>query len=158
MAEEQARTDVADIKVIPPVIFGGFLVGGLVLAAIWGVPVLPRVLAHGLGVCLLIAAGFVAVTAFQAMKRQGTAVHPRTPTDALVTDGPFAYSRNPLYLSLLAIYGGLALLVNSLLMVLLGVAMFFTLQRHVVEPEERYLAEKFGDAYQDYLGRVRRWL
>ncbi|MEO0036270.1 MAG: hypothetical protein RLZZ501_2293, partial [Pseudomonadota bacterium] len=74
------------------------------------------------------------------------------------TDGPFAYSRNPLYLSLLAIYGGLALLVNSLLMVLLGGAMFFTLQRHVVEPEERYLAEKFGDAYRDYLGRVRRWL
>jgi len=158
MAEDADQTDTAAIKVIPPVIFAGYLAGGLLLAWIWGVSVLPRVLAHGLGICLLAAAALVAGSALLAMKRQGTPVHPRTPTLALVTDGAFRYSRNPLYLSLVTIYFALALLVNSLWMVLLGVALFYTLERQVIEPEERYLTDKFGDAYRDYTARVRRWL
>lgn len=158
MAEDVVPTDTAEIKVIPPVIFSAYLAGGVVLAWIWGLPALPRVLAHGLGICLLIAAAAVVVSGFMAMKRQGTSAHPRTPTQALVTDGPYRYSRNPLYVSLVALYLALALLINSLWMALLTFALFRTLESKVIEPEERYLEAKFGDLYREYKAKVRRWL
>jgi protein-S-isoprenylcysteine O-methyltransferase Ste14 len=150
--------DRADIKATPPVIFSGFLIVGLLFS--WGssLHILPGVLARGLALCLLIAAGLIASTAILAMNRKNTAIHPRHPTTAIVEEGPYRKTRNPLYLSLVMIYLGLALLFNSFWMVLFTIGLAITLHRGVVLAEEAYLEGKFGDSYRDYKGRVPRWL
>jgi protein-S-isoprenylcysteine O-methyltransferase Ste14 len=92
------------------------------------------------------------------MRRAGTNVRPDQPTLAVVTDGPFRYSRNPLYLGLTGLYVGVTLLADALWpLVLLG-PLLGVVQRGVVRREERYLAAKFGAPYLAYQARVRRWL
>ena len=92
------------------------------------------------------------------MARAGTNVNPFQPTTALVTTGPFRFSRNPLYVGLTLAYLGGALLTNSVWVLALLVPVLLVMHYGVVRREERYLEAKFGDAYRAYRGRVRRYL
>ena len=92
------------------------------------------------------------------MKRAGTNVRPDRPSLAIVTDGPFRYSRNPLYLAGLGLYVAVALLVNTLWPFALLPVMLLILDRGIVRREERYLEAKFGGPYRAYRARVRRWI
>ena len=90
--------------------------------------------------------------------RRETGLLPGQPTRVMIEDGPFRLSRNPLYLGLLALYLALALLAPSLwALVLFPVAVVLVLWG-AIRPEERFLRERFGPAYDDYVRRVRRWL
>jgi protein-S-isoprenylcysteine O-methyltransferase Ste14 len=80
------------------------------------------------------------------------------PTTAIVTKGPFRYSRNPLYVSLTLLYLGVALIINVLWIVLLVVPVLVVMQRGVIGREEAYLERKFGEKYLSYKARVRRWV
>ena len=92
------------------------------------------------------------------MKAHNTSANPRRPTAAIVTTGPFRFTRNPLYLSLTLIVVACACFADSLIMLLLTVPLVATLQLGVILPEERYLERKFGDDYRRYRAEVRRWL
>jgi len=92
------------------------------------------------------------------MIRHKTALSPYKPTTALVTSGLFRYSRNPLYVALLMIYGGVTLHANSLWMLFLAPVLFVVLDRVVVVPEEEYLGRTCGDEYVEYKKKVRRWI
>jgi protein-S-isoprenylcysteine O-methyltransferase Ste14 len=152
-------SDVPDIVVLPPVLVGGtLLIGILIHYALWAVPLMPTVLARVLGVVVFIAAGALAHFAHLAMKRVGTNVLPTQPTLALATDGPFRFSRNPLYVAAIGVYLGVTLWVNGLAPLLLMLPMTWLLHWGIVLPEERYLEAKFGNAYQSYQRSVRRWL
>jgi len=80
-----------------------------------------------------------------------------TPPDRLVTTGPFAYTRNPMYLGHVIFLAGMALTLQSPLAAALAgaTAVFFHFR---VQRDERRLRERFGAAYAAYLGRVKRWL
>jgi protein-S-isoprenylcysteine O-methyltransferase Ste14 len=80
------------------------------------------------------------------------------PTTALVTEGPFRYSRNPSYVALTLLYVGVALLINALWILLLVVPALVVLRYGVIAREEAYLTRKFGEAYRQYTTQVRRWL
>jgi protein-S-isoprenylcysteine O-methyltransferase Ste14 len=83
---------------------------------------------------------------------------PWSPTSALVTDGPYRFSRNPVYLSFAIVYLGFSLLLNSayiLVMLLIVVGLF---DRFQIPREERYLRGVFGKEFESYSARVRRWL
>ena len=152
-------SDVPDIVVLPPVLVGGtLLIGVLIHYALWTVTLLPTVLARVLGVAIFISAGILAHFAHLAMKRVGTNVLPTQPTLALATDGPYRFSRNPLYIAALGVYLGVTLWVNGLAPLLLMLPMTWLLHWGIVLREERYLKSKFGDAYQSYQIAVRRWL
>jgi protein-S-isoprenylcysteine O-methyltransferase Ste14 len=75
-----------------------------------------------------------------------------------VTGGPFRFTRNPLYLSMTLIYGGITALANALPAALLLPVVLHVTRRGVIEREERYLEGKFGDEYLNYKARVRRWI
>jgi len=92
------------------------------------------------------------------MMRAGTNVDPTQPATVLVVDGPFKYTRNPLYLSLTLLYAGIAILVNSLWTMLLLPVVLVVMRKGVVDREERYLARKFGEQYLRYKASVRRWI
>jgi protein-S-isoprenylcysteine O-methyltransferase Ste14 len=79
-------------------------------------------------------------------------------TTALVTEEPFRYSRNPIYVVLTLLYLGVAFLVNALWILLLVVPVLVVIRYGVIAREEAYLTRKFGDAYHQYTTQVRRWL
>lgn len=90
--------------------------------------------------------------------RLGTTILPHRAASHLATDGPFRFSRNPIYVSHVTIVLGLGLLLGSPFTVLLTPLLAFGLQKLAVEPEERHLLGKFGDDYRAYMARTRRWL
>ena len=110
---------------------------------------------------LLLAGGLWLIgSAAGALLRARTTVNPLRPgnTSVLVVSGVFRWSRNPIYLGdlllLLAWFLWLGQWVNLLL--LAGYVSY--MNRFQIEPEERILAQRFGDAYLSYCARVRRWL
>jgi protein-S-isoprenylcysteine O-methyltransferase Ste14 len=100
----------------------------------------------------------LALMTFCVLSRAHTPVDPLKPTTALVTEGPFRYSRNPIYLALTLLYLGVVLLINALGILLLVVPAVLVLRYGVIAREEAYLTRKFGDAYRQYTAQVRRWL
>ena len=150
--------DNADVIALPPLIYGAALAIGLVLHVIYPIAFLPQGLAVWVGLALIVVSIVIVGSALRAMARAKTPFHFRKPTTALVTDGAFRYSRNPMYVSLTLLYLGIASLVNTLWLVLLLVPLMVVIQRGVVRREERYLEGKFGEDYGQYTRQVCRWI
>ena len=91
-------------------------------------------------------------------RRAGTTLDVRKAASALITDGPYRFSRNPLYVSLTMLYVGLGVVLNSVSILLLAVPVLFIMDRWVIRREEEHLEEKFGNRYLHYKSTVRRWL
>jgi protein-S-isoprenylcysteine O-methyltransferase Ste14 len=93
-----------------------------------------------------------------SFRRAGTAIDPYHPSTALVTSGPFRFSRNPGYLSMATMFVGIALALNAIWPFLFLPVVLVIVQRGVIEREERYLESTFGDAYRKYKAHTRRWI
>jgi protein-S-isoprenylcysteine O-methyltransferase Ste14 len=142
----------------PPLIYAGALAIGLFVHWLFPVKFLPRAVAHLLGRISMGISGILALTAFLEMHRAGTHVDPTQPVTTIVTRGPFRLTRNPLYLSLTLLYAGIALLVNSLWAIILLPGVLLLIRIGVINREERYLEQKFGEKYLSYKAKVRRWI
>jgi len=150
--------DHAGVLLPPPLVYLGVLVAGLALQyfsplAPWAGP-FSRV--AGLG--LVVAGLLLSATAAPRFRRAGTALRPNLPTTALVTSGPYRYSRNPLYLSATMVVMGAGLALGNAWILLMLVPAMILVQRGIVQREEEYLEAKFGDTYREYRARVRRWV
>jgi protein-S-isoprenylcysteine O-methyltransferase Ste14 len=110
------------------------------------------------GVPLLAAAVGIVIAARQRMVNLGTTPHPGHPTTALVTQGPYRFTRNPIYLGMTLLITALGLLANSMWFLPLAAAFVLTLQTQVIRYEETYLENKFGADYRAYKEQVRRWI
>ncbi len=142
----------------PPLIYLAGIVIGLVLPNPVPTSILPRGLGYGVGAVLILSAVWISLWGVREMRRAGTAVNPRTPTTALVTTGPFRFSRNPLYVSLTLCYLGIAIAAQSLWALVLLLGVLAVTQYGVIYREERYLEDRFGAEYVRYKERVRRWI
>jgi protein-S-isoprenylcysteine O-methyltransferase Ste14 len=142
----------------PPLIYAGALTIGLLANRLYPVSFLPRDLTRMLGWPLIVGGLLIGSLSFREMKRAGTNVDPREPTTAIVTEGPYRFTRNPLYLCLTLVYAGISALANALWAILLLPLVLAVMRRGVIEREERYLERKFGDEYLNYKARVRRWI
>ncbi len=118
-------------------------VGGLNGALGW--------LLTGIGLALL-------VWTLRTFRRHHTTINPYGPASTLCTDGPFRYSRNPIYLGDGFILAGLSLLLHTAWPLLFTPLIWATLRYGVIRHEEAHLEAKFGAAYRAYKQRVRRWL
>jgi protein-S-isoprenylcysteine O-methyltransferase Ste14 len=100
----------------------------------------------------------MAFTVNRRFKRAGTTIRPFEDSSALVTDGLFAFSRNPIYLGAVVGLLGIFVVLGSL-SPLAVIPPFVTIIRaRFIAVEERMLEAAFGDAYRDYMKRVRRWI
>jgi protein-S-isoprenylcysteine O-methyltransferase Ste14 len=142
----------------PPLIYAGALAIGLLANRMYPVSFLPRVLRRMLGWSLIVGGFAIGSLGLRQMRRAGTNVDPREPTTEIVTEGPFRFTRNPLYLSMTLIYSGITALADALPAALLLPVVLHVMQRGVIEREESYLEHKFGDEYLNYKARVRRWI
>jgi protein-S-isoprenylcysteine O-methyltransferase Ste14 len=110
------------------------------------------------GAIPLVAGLWIVVSSARNFSRHGTAIKPFEPSTALVTSGWYRFTRNPMYLSMLLILIGVAVLLGSPQAFLPAVIQGLILHYRFVVPEEAQLAATFGDRYQEYRGQVRRWL
>jgi protein-S-isoprenylcysteine O-methyltransferase Ste14 len=151
--------DAPAFRIWPPVALGVPLLAGGVITGSAGDPfTIPSPAARTAGAILIAVFAVWNGAALSIMARERTALLPGGATRVILDRGPFRVSRNPLYLGLIALDVGLALLWPSgwaLVLVPLGVA---GLRWGAIVPEERYLSTKFGAEYDDYRHRVRRWL
>ncbi len=150
--------DSPHVLVLPPLLYLLGLAAGFTLHLLAPVSIVSRPLAYVLAIALLVAGIGLGSWARLHLKRRGTPVDPRKPTTALVTDGPYRYSRNPLYLRVTLLYLGVAFLVNDIWSLAVLPCVLVALYLAVIRREERYLEAKFGDDYRAYRTRVRRWL
>jgi protein-S-isoprenylcysteine O-methyltransferase Ste14 len=91
-------------------------------------------------------------------KHHGTAVSPRASSTALVEEGPFAFSRNPMYLGMLLLLIGIAIGLGGATPWLAIAVFAWILDARFIAPEESKLTQTFGQRYLEYSARVRRWL
>jgi len=153
--------DAANVAIKPPFLFLGALALGCLLSLILPIPpglAQPNTLALMVGLTF-VAIGFVlAALSVRHFQLAGTSVVPGEPSTALVVNGPYAFTRNPIYVGFALAYLGLAIMLTSLWVLLLSIPLLVILQRGVVEREEAYLDRQFGEAYRKYKARVPRWL
>lgn len=145
----------------PPALFLGTLALGIALEWLWPLVWLAGLspaLRHGIGGALVLAGAGLMVASLRLFRRAGTAIPPWEPSSALVTSDVYRFSRNPIYLSLTAIYLGLAIGFGASWALLLLIPTLILLQVAVIRREEAYLERRFGAAYRHYSARVRRWI
>ena len=113
----------------------------------------------GLGLLLMVLGSLLDLWVIYYQHTQGKgSPSPLVPTQRLVQEGPFAYSRNPMYIGTLTIYTGLALVLGSVAMLLLVALGALLVHAYVVLVEEKEMAARFGEEYSAYKKRVPRWL
>lgn len=160
---DRQSLDTATVRVAvrPPFLFLGCLGLGLVLDYFVPLPLtLPGTAlapsAAGGGSILLGVAIFAA--GIRNFARAATPVPGTRPVRTLVTTGIHGWSRNPIYVGMFLLYGGIGLAVRSPWILILTLPIAITMRYGVVAREEDYLERRFGNAYRSYKARVRRWL
>jgi protein-S-isoprenylcysteine O-methyltransferase Ste14 len=146
------------IRVPPPLIYLGGFACGLLVEVVVPSPGLPgwlRIGGAAVGILLLLLLDTRAMLSF---RRQRTPFNPARAARKLVTDGPYAHTRNPMYLGMACAYVGAALAAEALWSLALLALVLLIIDRVIVPKEEAYLAASFGEEYERYRGRVRRWL
>ena len=103
---------------------------------------------------------FIDLVSVRAFFQRKTTVNPLTPdrTATLVVDGLYKYSRNPMYVGMLMILIAWALRLGALIAFIGPIVYYFWITELQIKPEERALREKFGERYDAYCQRVRRWI
>ncbi|WP_413876199.1 methyltransferase family protein [Albidovulum sp.] len=139
----------------PPVWLAGFAALGGAIGRL--LPVVTPV-NDALGAVLIVVALILMVVAAAQMILARTSVIPRRDPDALVQGGIFRFSRNPIYLADAILLAGLLFAWDALVALPLVAIFVVVIQRRFILDEEARLSRRFGDAYLDYMARVRRWL
>jgi protein-S-isoprenylcysteine O-methyltransferase Ste14 len=152
-------SDHADVRVLPPLLYLGSILLGVALGFL-----VPLGFATGgrlrvlIGIDLVIAGLALIVWAFVFHRRTNQDPDPRKPSPELIGGGPYAWTRNPMYVGMALIQAGAGVaLGNAWILLLLAPTMWIN-QRYVIEREEAYLSRRFGAPYDAYRTTVRRWL
>lgn len=151
-------SDTAGVIAPPPLIFLGALGIGFGLDAVLGTGSLPSAVALPVGSASIIAGAGLLGSFVRAFGRARTPLDPYTPSQALVTDGPYRLTRNPGYLGMALTYAGIAIVSNAPWALVPLPAAIAVIDRGVIAREERYLRRRFGTPYEGYKRRVRRWI
>jgi len=152
------RPDSPGVHFPPPLIYAGAVVGGSLLDRQWPLSVGGGAGRTTLGWLFVAGWALLAASAIGLFRRKQTSMITFRPASALVTSGPYAFTRNPMYVSLALLTIAFALFLNSWWIVVLLIPALLAVQSVVIIPEERYLRRRFGAEYEAYTRRVRRWI
>jgi protein-S-isoprenylcysteine O-methyltransferase Ste14 len=106
--------------------------------------------------CIAIGLGFI-VLARREFASFSQPTDPGKPTGKVVTTGVFSLSRNPLYLGVVGLVAGAAMVLNFLWILVSLVPAIIACHYVLIAPEERYLTAKFNEEYRTYTASVHRW-
>ena len=130
------------------------LISNFIFPLVWIVPPLWNLL----GLVLLASGVILNLIADNAFKQVGTTVKPYQESSSLVTSGVFQISRNPMYLGIVLILLGIAVLLRSLSPFLVIILFAILIDRIHIRVEEQMLEEEFGPNWEAYKAKTRRWL
>ncbi len=151
--------DTAHVIIRPPLAWGLAVIAGLALDWLVPLPFLPADLPAGwLGAMVFLLALALLAWAIVTVTRAGSNVPTYLPTIGIVESGPYRFTRNPIYLGMVLGLIGLAIAFDNLWLLMMLVPFALVIRYGVVAREEAYLERKFGNVYNSYRSRVRRWL
>jgi protein-S-isoprenylcysteine O-methyltransferase Ste14 len=145
-------------KIVPPLWLLLAVIAMTLLHFLWPIA---RILAPPysyVGAVFIVAGLYIAGSSAHLFTKAGTPVVPFERSTALVTDGFYRYTRNPMYVGLTSILLGAWLLLGTLSPLFPLVAFVWIITTNFIRGEERFLEELFGDEYRNYKRRVRRWV
>jgi protein-S-isoprenylcysteine O-methyltransferase Ste14 len=148
------------LKLPPPIWAMVFL--GLTAGVSWALdwPPIPWLPHHeAAGITIFFVSWILPVLAFRSFRLIGTEIDPMSDSNyALITDGPYRVSRNPMYLGLTMATLGMAIWVGAWPMLVSPVLVFAVANWAHIPFEEAKMRRQFGGEYDDYARRVRRWV
>lgn len=149
----------AMVKLPPPIWTLIYILLGLALSWSLGWPAFPGLPLPALGLVLVVLAFIPPIWAVVLFRRADTEINPTSPANrALVTSGPYQFTRNPMYLGLVTLSLGIAVWIGAWPMLIVPLAVFATANWVHIPFEEAKMRRQFGAAYEDYAARVRRWV
>lgn len=150
-----------ELIALPPIIFAAPLIIALLIHALTDAPriqIEPAIYAWTLGALFIALGAGIGIWADRTFVAHGEHPHPFEPTSTIVTTGPYARSRNPIYLSMALVAIGIGLALRSYVALASVPVSLVLIHFLVVRREEAHLEIVLGEAYRDYKGRVRRYL
>jgi protein-S-isoprenylcysteine O-methyltransferase Ste14 len=159
--QQVTDTETAGVIARPPFLFPACLILGLVLDRVLPLPLsLPEtaLLLWTAGGVLIVLGVAIFAAGVRNFSRAATPVPSTRPVHTLVTTGIHGWSRNPIYVGMFLVYGGIGVAAQSPWILILALPLAITIRYGVVAREEAYLERRFGDIYRDYKARVRRWV
>ena len=112
-----------------------------------------------LGIVLVVSGIALAVSAFVRFRSEGTEIDPVSVSNkSLVINGPYRFTRNPMYLSLVVLSLGIAFIAGAWPMFVVPVLVFAVAAGMHIPLEEEKMRRQFGAAYDAYVVEVRRWI
>ena len=144
----------------PPFIYLISIIAGIIVNLAWRIKIfpysgIPRII---LGIAVILIAISIFINAFKALEKAKTPIQPYKPTLKIVKQGPYSFSRNPVYLSFSLAQIGFALLLNNLWVLIALIPAILAIHYGVILREEKYLENKFGKEYISYKKSVSRWI
>jgi len=157
---EPTRLQNAGVHFPPPFWYVAGILGGIALNRWRPMPMTTGPSNVRMAIAVLGVLAYLAIFAgaFMAFRRARTTIVPNRPASSLVTAGSYRFTRNPMYVSLVFLYIGVAAFVNSWWTVILLPVVILLIDRTVIAREERYLADAFPTEYEAYRAKVRRWV
>jgi len=154
---DEDTTQMQPPKILPP----HYLLMALILmiATLWlNLPDLFGDPWHWSGAIFALAGLGVAGWAARQFSQAKTNIIPLSHSDALVVSGVFSYTRNPMYLGMLLLLFGVAVLVNNWLALLVLPVFYLLIRRLFIAREEVLMLTTFGEEYAAYCKTVGRWV
>lgn len=146
------------IKIMPPTWMLIAIIAMLALNFLFPIALIIPNLWNLIGLVFLASGMGLNLVGDNAFKQARTTIKPFNESSTLVTDGVFQFSRNPMYLGMVLVLTGIALLLRSLSPFLVIIPFAILIDKTFIRIEERMLAETFGASWEAYKARTRRWL
>jgi protein-S-isoprenylcysteine O-methyltransferase Ste14 len=148
----------AETHVPPPVVYAGTLAAAWALDRLVPLRMPGSRWRQGVGWALVAAGQALGAAGAATFRRRQTTIIPGRAASAMVTTGPYIYTRNPMYLGLTVSYVGGSLVLGSWWAPIALPALVAYIDRAVIRREEAYLRERFGQEYEEFFRHTRRWL
>jgi protein-S-isoprenylcysteine O-methyltransferase Ste14 len=160
---EMTKPSRPDIHVAPPLVFATGFAAGFLLHRLYPLPLIDqtgkvRFMGVAAGVVLILLGIGLALWGVAVFRRAKTTILPFRASTAVVRDGPYRFTRNPMYVGMTLGYVGASLVFNTWWPLVLLPLVLLAMVRLVIVREEAFLSATFGAEYVDYMKQVRRWL
>jgi protein-S-isoprenylcysteine O-methyltransferase Ste14 len=154
----ETQRDHASVKVHPPILLLLHIFATFLLNWLFPLPLaFPKILVWVGYLLILVGIGLAFNAAVRFMKAH-TTLDPHGSVTEIVTNGPYRFSRNPIYLGFVCLLIGFPFIFRTYWGLILSPVLMLSLYQLVIKHEESYLEKKFGDSYTSYKSRVGRWL
>jgi|SRR3989344_6650607 len=144
-------------KILPPHVAIVSLIVVIILHYLFPTPFISKPFNY-FGIVLVVAGLLILLWSFGLFKKKDTPILPGKKPSALVIEGPYKFTRNPMYLGVTTALFGIAIYLGDLLAFLAPLIFFIFVSLRFIPREEKLMEKLFGKKYLDYKRKVRRWI